>query len=92
MFHDASAAGSTMRRVTESTRPARNPTRGSGFGADADMFGAGEEATVDDVDVAQPAADRTAIANDMDTSGAAATRRVFVWECRKNISRFTLAG
>jgi hypothetical protein len=56
------------------------------------MFGVGEEATVEDVDVAQPAADRTAIANDIDTSGAAATRRVFVWECRKNISRFTLAG
>ena len=90
MFHDASAAGSTIRRVAESTRPARNPTRGSGLGADVDMFGVGEEATVD-VDVAQPAADRMPVASDMDTSEAAA-RRALVREGRKNDSRFTLVG
>src|SRR5947209_3916825 len=48
-FHDASPARSRMRAVAESRRPGLSPTRGSGLGADVDMFGAGDALGLEDI-------------------------------------------
>src|SRR5438270_4865327 len=79
-----------MRAVAESRRPGLSPTRGSGFGADVDMFGAGDALGLEDIvddDEAHAFTYSAPTASEANRNGAAGRR---VPARGKGDSRFTV--